>query len=53
MLPYERNKPPQVSKNAEGPYKVIKVFGNGTFRIKRGSYEETVSIRGLRPYYPR
>ena len=53
MLPYERNKRPKVSKNADGPYKVINVFGNGTLRIKRGSCEETISIRRLRPYYPR
>ena len=53
VLPYERSMRPKVSNNAEGLYKLIKVFDNGTFRIKRSSYEETISIRRLRPYYPR
>ena len=50
MKPYEKGKKPKVSKHAEGPYKVVKVNSNGTLRIKRGSYEETISIRRLRPY---
>ena len=33
--------------------KVLKVFNNGTLRIQRGSYEETISIRRSRPYYKR
>ena len=46
MLPYERNKRPKVSKNAEGAYKVIKVFSNEILRIKRGSYEEKSLLGG-------
>ena len=53
MKSYEKNKRPKLSKHAEGPYKLVKVFSNGTLRIKRGSYEETISIRRLRPYYAR
>ena len=53
MLPYERGKKPKISKFAEGPYKVLKVFSNGTLRILRGSYEENISIRRVRPYYKR
>ena len=53
MLPYERGRKPKISKFAEGPYKVLKVNNNGTLRIQRGSFEETISIRRLRPYYKR
>ena len=53
MLLYEKDNRPNCSKHAEGPYKVIKVFGNGTLTIQRGSYDETISIRRLISYYPR
>ena len=53
MKPYEKGKKPKISEHAEGPDKVVKVFRNGTLRIKRGSYEETISIRRLRPNYLR
>ena len=53
ILLYERGTKPKISKFAEGPYKVLKVFSNGTLRILRGSYEENISIRRLRPYYKR
>ena len=51
MKSYERNKKPKISQFAEGPYKVLKVHKNGTLRIKRGEFEETIHIRRLRPYY--
>ena len=53
MKPHEKGKKPKISEHAEGPYKVVKVFSNGILRINRGSYEETISIRRLRPYYVR
>ena len=51
MKSYERNKKPKISKFAEASYKVSKVFKNGTLRILRGEFEETIHIRCLRPYY--
>ena len=53
MQPYERGKKPKISRFTEGPYKVLKVNNNGTLRIQRGSFEETLHIRRLRPYYKR
>ena len=34
----------------EGLYKIESIYRNGTVRILRGAYEETISIRRLRPY---
>ena len=35
----------------EGPYEVLKVYNNGTVKIKRGSYDEIINIRRLKPFY--
>ena len=51
MKSYERSKQPKISEFAEGPYKVLRVHKNGTLRIQRGDFEETIHIRRLRPYY--
>ena len=51
MRSYERGKKPKISEFAEGPYKVLRVYKNGTLRIKRGEFEETIHIRRLSPYY--
>ena len=51
MKSYERSKKPKISEFAEGLYKVLRVHKNGTLRIQRGDFEETVHIRRLRPYY--
>jgi len=34
----------------KGPYKITKVFGNGTVQIKLGTIEDRVNIRHLVPY---
>ena len=34
----------------EGPFPIIKVFHNGTLRIQRGAYEETIHLRRLKPF---
>ena len=34
----------------EGPFPIRKVFANGTLRIQRGAYEETIHIRRVKPY---
>ena len=51
MKSHEINKKSKISKLAEGPYKVLKVFKNGTLRIMRGEFGETIHMRRLRPYY--
>ena len=36
----------------EGPYVIIKVNqSNGTVKIVRGNYNETIHIRRLKPYH--
>ncbi len=47
----ERNKQRKLSSPTEGPYRITKVYANGTVRILRGNFEETMSIRRLRPYH--
>ena len=51
--PYERNKKAKLSTPTEGPYEIIQVHNNGTVRIRRGNYDEDISIRRLRPYFAR
>ena len=35
----------------EGPYKITEVFTNGTVRIQRGTINERINIRRLRPFF--
>ena len=37
----------------EGPYKITEVFTNGTVRIQRGTINERINIRRLRPFFER
>mmetsp|Transcript_14247 Transcript_14247/g.29915 ORF Transcript_14247/g.29915 Transcript_14247/m.29915 type:complete len:103 (+) Transcript_14247:1-309(+) len=46
----ERRKQRKLSSPTEGPYAITKVYTNGTVCILRGAFEETMSIRRLRPY---
>ena len=41
---------PKMSTPREGPYKIIRVFTNGTVRIQRGVVASRVNIRRLTPY---
>ena len=41
----------KVNKPRNGPYKVTKVFTNGTIRIQQGRVSERVNIRCVHPYY--
>jgi hypothetical protein len=34
----------------QGPYKILRVFENGTVRLKRGAIYDTVNIRNIKPY---
>ena len=34
----------------EGPYKIIRVNKNGTVRIQRNGFEETINIRRIKPF---
>ena len=34
----------------EGPFPIIRVYGNGTVRIQRGAYDETIHIRRIKPF---
>ena len=33
-----------------GPYRLLKIYNNGTVKIKRGVYEEKIHIRRINPY---
>jgi hypothetical protein len=48
---YERAKKAKLSTPTEGPYEILRVYANGNVRIRRGNYDEDISIRRLRPYY--
>ena len=34
----------------EGPYEVVKSYGNGTIKIDRGAYTETLHKHRVKPY---
>ena len=34
----------------KGPYRIVRVNNNGTIRINRGSFEETISMRRVKPF---
>ncbi len=48
---YERQKKAKLSSPTEGPFTIVHIYTNGNVRINRGTYEEDISIRQLRPYY--
>ena len=42
----------KINSPTEGPYEILKVYSNGTIRIQRKNYTETVSIRRVKPFTP-
>ena len=50
---YERAKKAKLLSPTQGPYGIIKVYMNRNVRIRRGNYDEDISIRRLHPYYTR
>ena len=50
---YERARTGKLSSPTEGPYQILAVYDNGNVRIRRGNYDEDISIRRLCPYYNR
>ena len=44
---------PKLSTPREGPYKIIRVYTNGTVRIQRGPVASRVNIRRLTPFNER
>ena len=44
---------PKLSAPREGPYRVEKVYSNGTIRIRRGHVSERINIRRVQPYHQR
>ena len=41
----------KIQIRTKGPYEVIKVYNNGTVKINKGSYNEIVNIRRIKPYH--
>jgi ribosomal protein L21E len=48
--PDERRSQPKMSQPTKGPYIITKVNPNGTVEINRGSFNETINIRRLKPF---
>jgi hypothetical protein len=48
--PEERHSHPKMSQPTRGPYIITKVNTNGTVEINRGSFNETINIRRLKPF---
>ena len=40
----------KLDKPAEGPFEIVQVYKNGTVKINRNGYLETISIRRLKPF---
>jgi hypothetical protein len=53
--PYELVKAGKISlpTYSKGPYKILKLYKNGTFRIQHGSFTDILSIRRIMHYYMR
>jgi hypothetical protein len=41
---------PKLATPREGPYRIVRVYTNGTVRIQRGVVASRVNIRRLTPY---
>ena len=41
---------PKMANPYEGPFVIKKVYKNGTIKIRRGSYDETIHIRRVKPF---
>ena len=41
----------KLASRTEGPYRVQKVYRNGTIKVRRGSYDEVINIRRVKPFY--
>jgi ribosomal protein L21E len=48
--PDERRSHPKMSQPTKGPYIITKVNTNGMVEINRGSFNETINIRRLKPF---
>ena len=41
----------KLASPTEGPHEILKVYGNGTIKIKRGSYDKVINIRMVKPFH--
>ena len=41
----------KLASPTEGPYQVLKVYRNGTIKVRRGSYDEVIHIRRVKPFH--
>ena len=41
----------KLDEPTEGPYTIVKVFQNGTVRINRGTFNEVLHIRNMKPFH--
>ena len=43
----------KLTSPTQGPFEIIRVYNNGNVQIKRGNYNEDISIQCLKPYHPK
>ena len=53
ILPSPGETRAKLRRPTAGPFKIIEVYTNGTVKIQRGRYTETINIRRLKPYNER
>jgi hypothetical protein len=53
--PYELAKAGMITSPtySKGPYRILKLYKNGTVKIQRGSFTDILSIRRIMPYHTR
>ncbi|DBA05176.1 TPA: hypothetical protein N0F65_005026 [Lagenidium giganteum] len=49
ISPEERKQQPKLALPTQGPFKIIAVHDNGTFKIQKNRYTERINIRCIRP----
>jgi hypothetical protein len=47
----ERRDRPKLDRPTKGPFTITNVHDNGTVKINRGRYTETINIRRVKPYF--
>ena len=53
IIPHNSEKVSKLQKQCEVPYEILKVYQNGTVKIRRGNYDEIINIRRMKPYHTR
>ena len=41
----------KLKRPTKGPYRITKVYNNGSAKIRQGRYKEIINIRRIKPYH--